>query len=289
MRKDPSQKLSFGLALCLHIVLGFLLIVSFEHTIVLPAMNEPDQNKEIIDAVVVNKKSLQDEVDRLAVLEAKRKQQEQAKKQELIRKETEAKEKREKEEKLLVELKKKNEELKKEAELQRIAKEQQALELKEKIKTEQEKLKNVQKQKEEAELAAKNKAIVEQKARELEKQQELAKQKEKALADENAKKVASVNQAEVDKFQILLRNRLAQHWRQPLGLNFNNMSCKMNVRLMPTGDVIEATVVQSSGNFEFDRSAELAVRKASPLPMPTDPLVANEFRDFNFIFKPGAA
>ena len=68
MRKSGSQKISFGLAVGLHIVLILLLIISFEHTIYLPAMNQPDENKEVIDAVVVNKKSLQDEIDRLIAL-----------------------------------------------------------------------------------------------------------------------------------------------------------------------------------------------------------------------------
>ncbi|HRE32176.1 MAG TPA: cell envelope integrity protein TolA [Candidatus Berkiella sp.] len=289
MRKSGSQKISFGLAVGLHIVLILLLIISFEHTIYLPAMNQPDENKEVIDAVVVNKKSLQDEIDRLAQIEAKRKQQEQAKKQELIRKEEEAKEKREKEEKLLVELKKKNEQLKKEAELQRVAQEKQEQELKEKVKAEQIKLKKIQKQKEEAELAAKNKAIVEQKAQELAKQQEAARKKEQALADEQAKRAANNNKAEIDKYALALRNRLHQHWRQPLGLNFNNLSCKIEVKLMPTGEVIDAAIVQPSGSVEFDRSALVAVQKASPLPMPTDPALASDFRQFTFTFRPEGA
>lgn len=288
MRKEVSNKISLALAIGLHIALAVLLVISFDHTMHLPPMANPDENKEIIDAVVVNKKSLQDEVDRLALIEAKRKQQEQAKKQELQRKEIEAKQKREKEEELLVELKKKNEQLKKEAELQRLVKEQQEQELKDKVKAEQETLKKIQKQKEEL-VAAKNKALIEQKAAELAKQQELAKQKEKALADENAKKAASVNQAEMDRYKMLLRNRLHQHWRQPLGVDFNKFSCKIAVRLMPTGDVIDVTIVQSSGSVEFDRSAELAVRKASPLPMPPDPALASQFREFDFIFKPEAA
>jgi colicin import membrane protein len=288
VRKEVSNKISLGLAIGLHIALGILLITSFDHTMRLTPMANPDENKEIIEAVVVNKKSLQDEVDRLAMIEAKRKQQEQAKKQELQRKEAEAKENREKEEKLLVELKKKNEQLKKEAELQRLVKEQQEQELKDKVKAEQENLKKIQKQKDDA-LAAKNKAIVEQKAAELAKELEKAKQKEKVLADENAKKAASVNQAELDKFKILLRNRLHQHWRQPLGVDFNKFSCKIAVRLLPTGEVIEVRVVESSGSVEFDRSAAVAVEKASPLPMPSDPSLASQFREFDFIFKPEAA
>jgi colicin import membrane protein len=45
-------------------------------------------------------------------------------------------------------------------------------------------------------------------------------------------------------------------------------------------------IVKSSGNAVFDRSAESAVYKAAPLPQPTDPKAAAEFRDFQFIFKP---
>lgn len=287
MQKEPSQKISLGLAICLHIVLGFLLLVSFNHTIYLPPMANKDENKEIIEAVVVNKKSLTDEIDRLAMIEAKKKQAEQAKKQELIRKETEAKQKREKEEQLLVELKKKNEQLKKEAELQRLVKEQQEQELKDKVKAEQETIKKLQKQKDELQ-AAKNKALIEQKAAELAKQQELARQKEQALADQQAK-AASVSQAQLDQFKIALRNKLHQHWRQPLGVDFSKYSCKIAVRLLPTGEVIEVTVKESSGSVEFDRSAALAVEKASPLPIPSDPAIASQFREFDFIFRPEAA
>ncbi|MGE3319018.1 MAG: cell envelope integrity protein TolA [Candidatus Berkiella sp.] len=287
MQKGPSQKISLGLAVCLHIALGILLVISFDHTLHLPPMATPDENKEIIEAVVINKKSLQDEVDRLAMIEAKKKQQEQAKKQELIRKETEAKQKREKEEQLLLELKRKNEQLKKEAELQRLVKEQQEQELKDKVKAEQEQIKKLQKQKDELQ-AAKNKAIVEQKAAELAKQQELAKQKAQELADQQAK-AASVNRAQLDQYKMLLRNRLHQHWRQPLGVDFSKYSCKIAVSLLPTGEVLSVRIAESSGSVEFDRSAVLAVEKASPLPMPPDPALASQFREFDFIFRPEAA
>lgn len=292
MSKRFSEKVSFGLALGLHIALGLLLIISFEHTIRIPPAPSVDENKEVIEAVVVNKKSLQDEVDRLAMQEAKRKQQEQAKKQEMIRQENEAKQKREKEEQLLVELKKKNEQLKKEAELQRLAKEQQEQELRDKVKAEQENLKKIQKQKEEAlALAAKNKAIVEQKAKELAQQEEKARQKEKELADQMAKQAANarINQNEVSRFMLLMQNKIHQNWRQPLGLDFKNLKCKILVRLMPTGEVVEARILEGSGSVEYDRSAVVAIEKASPLPMPDNPSVANEFREFSFTFNPEAA
>jgi len=46
-------------------------------------------------------------------------------------------------------------------------------------------------------------------------------------------------------------------------------------------------VIGSSGDPIFDRSAENAVRKASPLPVPQDRNLFNqEFRVFTFVFKP---
>jgi colicin import membrane protein len=50
---------------------------------------------------------------------------------------------------------------------------------------------------------------------------------------------------------------------------------------------MEAVVVSSSGDPIFDRSAENAVSKASPLPVPQDKSLFNdEFRVFTFVFKP---
>jgi colicin import membrane protein len=65
------------------------------------------------------------------------------------------------------------------------------------------------------------------------------------------------------------------------------MTCKIRVRLMSDGTVIDAVVPSSSGDDFFDRSAENAVTKASPLPVPTDKeLFAREFRSFEFVFNP---
>jgi colicin import membrane protein len=65
------------------------------------------------------------------------------------------------------------------------------------------------------------------------------------------------------------------------------LKCTIQVKLLPSGDVMEAVVVSSSGDPVFDRSAENAVRKASPLPVPQDKGLFNqEFRIFTFVFKP---
>ena len=65
------------------------------------------------------------------------------------------------------------------------------------------------------------------------------------------------------------------------------LKCTIQVKLLPSGEVMDAVVVGSSGDPVFDRSAENAVRKASPLPVPQDRAVFNQsFRVFTFVFKP---
>ena len=64
------------------------------------------------------------------------------------------------------------------------------------------------------------------------------------------------------------------------------MKCKIKIGLIPSGDVMSAAVVESSGNSLFDDSAVRAVYKASPLPVPKDPNVFKQFRNFTFVFAP---
>ncbi|MEQ1590930.1 MAG: cell envelope integrity protein TolA [Thiobacillaceae bacterium] len=49
-----------------------------------------------------------------------------------------------------------------------------------------------------------------------------------------------------------------------------NPQVKCQVRLLPTGEVLDVKVVQSSGNPAYDDAVERAIRKSSPLPLPED-------------------
>ena len=49
-----------------------------------------------------------------------------------------------------------------------------------------------------------------------------------------------------------------------------NPQVKCQVRLLPTGEVLDVKVVQSSGNTAYDDAVERAIRKSSPLPLPED-------------------
>jgi TonB family protein len=76
------------------------------------------------------------------------------------------------------------------------------------------------------------------------------------------------------------------NWSRPPSAR-NGMEVRMIVELVPTGDVVAVTVVSSSGNEAFDRSAEQAVRKAGKFDVPKDPAVFEKFfRRLQVNFKP---
>ncbi|HWP01259.1 MAG TPA: cell envelope integrity protein TolA, partial [Methylococcus sp.] len=84
-----------------------------------------------------------------------------------------------------------------------------------------------------------------------------------------------------------VKPRVEGLWLKPPSAR-SGLSCKIRVRTIPGGTVVEAHVLQSSGDTAFDRSAEAAVRKASPLPLPPDPKVAEKLRSFTLNFDPSS-
>jgi colicin import membrane protein len=84
-----------------------------------------------------------------------------------------------------------------------------------------------------------------------------------------------------------VKPRVEGLWLKPPSAR-SGMSCKIRVRIVPGGTVVEAHVLQGSGDAAFDRSAEAAVRKASPLPLPPDPKVAEKLRSFVLKFDPAS-
>ncbi len=82
-------------------------------------------------------------------------------------------------------------------------------------------------------------------------------------------------------YQVIVLN-----WSRPPSAR-NGMETRLMVELVPTGEVAGVTVVASSGNEAFDRSAEQAVRKAGKFSVPKDPsLFEKYFRRFPVLFKP---
>lgn len=155
-------------------------------------------------------------------------------------------------------------------------------------------------------IAAKKKAaadkkakdVAEQKAREalLERQRlerlaalgDLAKTNlEQSIAEE----VQSLNDIEYDEaaqsFRAGIYEQVRKNWSRPPSAR-NGMQARLLVELIPTGEVISVTLVESSGNSAFDRSAEQAIRQARRFAVPAENSTFEKyFRRFYFLFQPG--
>jgi TonB family protein len=83
-----------------------------------------------------------------------------------------------------------------------------------------------------------------------------------------------------------IRLKINRSWIRPMTTK-HGLKCRVRVRLMSDGTVIEAEVIASSGDKAFDTSAQNAVIQASPLPVPADKDVFDRnFRSFTFTFDP---
>ena len=86
----------------------------------------------------------------------------------------------------------------------------------------------------------------------------------------------------------LIQQALQQVWNRPPSAR-NGMRAILRIRMLPTGELLEASITQSSGDSAFDRSAENAVYSASPSAelqnLPINVFNTN-FRTLSPIFEP---
>ena len=116
---------------------------------------------------------------------------------------------------------------------------------------------------------------------------ENAKAEAATQAKVEAQKAKAVTQrAEAEQAKLAIKQKVNRSWIRPASATAV-LKCTIRVRLLSDGSVMDAVVISSSGDEDFDRSAENAVNKASPLPIPKDKeLFARDFRSFQFLFNP---
>lgn len=107
-----------------------------------------------------------------------------------------------------------------------------------------------------------------------------------ALAEEASELAADQDLSAAQSFRFGIYQRVVANWSRPPSAR-NGMQARLLVELIPTGAVVGVTVVESSGNSAFDRSAEAAVRKARAFDVPPESdLFERHFRRFSLLFKP---
>ena len=115
-------------------------------------------------------------------------------------------------------------------------------------------------------------------------QQRLA---EQAVREAQASQVASENLV-VAEYAAIIRRVISQNWQIPPSAR-NGMSATVSLRLVPTGEVVSSSILQSSGDAAFDRSVLQAVERADRFPELQDldnSVFERNFRNFTLVFRP---
>src|SRR5687767_10058124 len=154
-------------------------------------------------------------------------------------------------------------------------------------------------EKKEKERKAKEQELAEKKKKEEQQRQDLLKQQQakeaaeaKRLAQEQAdalKKLAQQQAAaqarEIDKYKQAIAARIKRFIVEPPNLQ-GNPEVELDIIVLPGGEVLDVRTKRASGQTPWDNAVERAIRRAQPLPLPSDPALMKEFRELNLKFRP---
>lgn len=124
---------------------------------------------------------------------------------------------------------------------------------------------------------------------EAQRQQEIRdREREQEMADAAAVELASSEFEMVQSGTSIIQQAVQSVWSRPPSAR-NGMRAILQIRMLPTGELVDAVITESSGDPAFDRSAENAVYSAAPFrELQNLPInVFNEnFRSLSLIFQP---
>lgn len=273
IRRPNGGVSAFVYALLVHVLVIAVLVVSVRwHTQPKRVYPKVMQATVVQDAGAKKQiEQLRQQSDKLQALEAEKEKQAQREKlADQEKREKQARQQADTEKKKRIEL-----EQQKDAELKRKATDRKKLEDKKSAEAEKKRA-----------AAEQQKKDAEQRHKQAEsglKEQLAAEEKERAQAQAAA--LAVRQQGEIARFEAIIRQKVERSWTRPASTR-EGLECTVQVRLVPGGEVLQVTVMRSSGNALFDRSAVNAIYKASPLPVPDDKSMFDHFREFEFKFRP---
>lgn len=184
--------------------------------------------------------------------------------------------------------------LKDKQEKERKLKEQQKLEQDKKAKLEQDrkmeqdrKLKDEQARREKTEAKKRE----DDKAAALKVQQEKEAEAKRAAEEQAdaqrkiAEKQAAAQRALHAKYVQMIQGHVKRHIVEPPNLQ-GNPQVEFEVTLIPGGEVLNVKLKRGSGVAAYDTAVERAILKASPLPLPPDPTLFQQFRELHLRIRP---
>ena len=287
---EKRTRISLAISLALHLGLVIFFVGEFNHPIEPRKMKKMQtfamkkHEEEVIHAVSLDQKQVEKRIHEIQKIKLRKKLKEIARQRYLDKRAKLASQKAKREQQKLKSLQASAEKLKKK--LSKDAK---------KAKQELAKLKNdTTKAKQDAEALKKLTAAQKKKLAEMKKAEALMQAKKKVSDSQLKKKAESIlNQQRIENrvesqilhYQTLIVEEISHHWLVPRGVD-RKLACKLRITLMPSGEVISVSILLSSGDAILDRSAQSAVYKASPLPVPNDKDLFKKFETFNLTVRP---
>lgn len=280
LKKTSSYRIPLFVAIGLHFILLIVMMIELPRKADYRS-ETTNTHQKIVHAVAVNQKQVAVEMAKMEQEKARKQRAEKTRLHRLQQAALAAKRKRIKEQHRVSKLRAEKKRLEQErAKERRLARERK----RRKEKARQLALKKKR------ERIAKKKRLQEQHARELaKKQRELRK---KLLAQQMAAEQKNIEKAQVlqtqgilDKYKAQIIQAIQQVWIVPNSSN-KKASCVLLIDLAPGGVVLSVKILHSSGNAVLDRSARVAVFKASPLPVPKDPALFDKFRELRLTVRP---
>ena len=221
--------------------------------------------------------------------QAREKEAQQAREAEAARQKAEAEEKArerrkaEEEKRQQEEARRKAEEEKRRQEEQRKLEEQRKREEAERRQREEEARKEAERKRLEAERRLREQQLEAQAERAAQAREEEARLQQQAAAA-RARETQMLSESE--KYQALIRERLSQAWYPPSSAT-EEMTARLQITLLPTGELAGVKLVSSSGNTAFDNSALSAVQSLNRYPIPDErDTFERYFRQFTIEFNP---
>ena len=302
MKLSVSYKNAFIAAMSLHVLVAALLFIepSSNKPPVLELTDKPDlvqseaahsaPQQEPIKAVSVDAQEVMKVVENLKAQRAQQQRAEKTRQQHLEQQVELARKERVAEQQRLQNLKNEAAQIAVAHKKQLEEEKKRLVEMKKQQQEEANKLAEIKKKQdvakaESAKMEANRKAEAKRQQAAKEQADALRKQQESSkLAAQNAEKNARIA-GEVDRYKALIISAISRQWILPDNTQ-NNLSSQFRIRLAPDGSVLEVSLTRGSGDSVLDHSAQSAIYKASPLPVPADPEAFNTFRDISLTVRP---
>ena len=107
------------------------------------------------------------------------------------------------------------------------------------------------------------------------------------MVRDNTDKDKDLLQTDIEKYSYMIKRQVKENWKRPKNLNIN-LKTEIQLNLVPTGEILSATIIKGSGNRAFDESAMSAILKVKSFEGLTMQmkLFDQHFRKFILIFTP---